>query len=303
MRRFVTIVLSLSAASAFAQTNPITNIVQFGIRETPTNTSDQIVIGPSSCGTQRALFWIWNQVTPQACDNLRIWATSGGECGAEPKSGDKEYDSIPFIQLTTLRSGQFTITINELPGFAAGTSTPCGSATANVTHRICASVRTAIQCNGFQAATAQVASPALRLVYDVEPPNAPVISSLTAQDKALKVGYSVSSDTTELVPLVRAQGETEFRRRSAEAVSSGKELIIDSLLNGTTYEVVLRARDGAGNESVDSELNAGTPIRTIGFWGAFRDAGGTETGGCSLAPGQALGLLALTFWISRRRFR
>lgn len=303
MRRLFSIALALWTASAFAQGNPITNIIQFGIRETPTNTSDQIVIGPSSCGTQRALFWIWNQVTPQACDNLRIWATSGGECGAEPKMGDKEYDSIPFIQLTTLRSGQFTINVDDLPGFAPGTSTPCGGTSTNVTHRICASVRTAIQCGGFQNATAQVASPALRIVYDVTPPNAPVISSLTAQDKALKVGYSVSSDTTEVVPLVRAQGETEFRRRSVETVSSSKEIIIDSLLNGTTYEVVLRARDGAGNESTDSELNAGTPIRTIGFWGAFRDAGGTETGGCSFAPGPALGLLALTFWLSRRRFR
>jgi hypothetical protein len=84
-----------------------------------------------------------------------------------------------------------------------------------------------------------------------------------AQDKALKVAFSVSSDTTAVVPFVRPQGTTDYTqpprgqpRRGARGRS------IDGLLNATTYDVVLRAVDGAGNQSANSEPGSGTPRRT-----------------------------------------
>jgi hypothetical protein len=126
-----------------------------------------------------------------------------------------------------------------------------------------------------------------------------VITAVRSQDSGLKVAYSVASDVTQVVPFVRAQGETDFARRGAVGVNGDKDVTLSNLANGTTYEVFLRAVDGAGNESVDGELAAGLPVKTIGFWGLYRERGGTDTGGCQLASG-LLPLAALVF-LSRRR--
>ncbi|MDP1915148.1 MAG: hypothetical protein Q8L14_02800 [Myxococcales bacterium] len=294
------LVLVLVASTAVAQTTD-TTLVSFGIRETPTATSDQLVIGSSSCGTSRVVYWVWNQLGTQACNNMRIWATENA-CGNEPATGDKEYASVSVLLFRTVgSSGSFTVNIDELPGFEkAGTTTPCGGAsTLTKEHKICASVPTALQC-GLQNNTFTAAS-ALRVIYDAQPPNAPIISEVLAQDKALKVAFSVSSDTTEVIPFIRPQGSTEYAQRPTISLGTGREVIVDGLLNATTYDVVLRAIDGAGNQSADSEPASGTPRRTIGFWGTYREAGGTDTGGCSsglgLAPLFALG------WFFRRRTR
>ncbi|MBE2250378.1 MAG: hypothetical protein IAE78_12610 [Myxococcus sp.] len=291
--------LLLVASSAFAQTTATTTVT-FGIRETPTATSDQLVIGASSCGTSRIVYWLWNQLGTQPCNNMRIWATSGS-CGNEPAAADFEYAAVNPLIITSTRAGSFTVNIDELPGFKEGTTTPCGGAsTLTLEHKICAAVPASLQCFGLQTPQTVTAS-ALRVIYDAQPPNAPIISEVLAQDKALKVAFSVSSDTAQVVPFVRPQGATDFSQRSTVSLGAGRELVIDGLLNGTTYDVKLRAIDGAGNESADSELDSGTPRRTVGFWGTYRAAGGTDTGGCSTGAGLAP-LLALS-WFFRRRSR
>lgn len=294
------LLLILVASTAVAQTTGTTTVT-FGIRETPSATSDQLIIGASSCGTSRVVYWVWNQIGLTACNNMRIWATENS-CANEPASGDKEYDSVSVLLFRQVgSSGSFTINIDDLPGFAkTDTTTPCGGATTlTKEHKICASAPTALQC-GLQNTTFTTATP-LRIIYDAQPPNAPIISEVLAQDKALKVDFSVSSDTTELIPFIRPQGTTDYTRRPTVSLGSGREIVIDGLLNGTTYDVLLRAIDGAGNESADSEPGSGTPRRTVGFWGTYREAGGTDTGGCSMAPGLAP-LFALG-WFFRRRSR
>jgi hypothetical protein len=79
-----------------------------------------------------------------------------------------------------------------------------------------------------------------------------------------------------------------------------QEVIIDGLVNGRTYVVKLRAVDGAGNESFDSEEREGAPRRTVGFWGSYREAGGNETGGCRSLP-HLMPLAALIGFLRRRR--
>jgi hypothetical protein len=292
------LLLTLMASSALAQ-NPVTP-VSFGIRETPEATDDQLVIGASACGTSRIVYWVWNQIGTQPCNNLRIWATDGS-CGNEPGAKDLEFPSVSPILINTTRQGAITVVINELPGFAAGTTTPCGAAeTLTKEHRICASVPTALQC-GLQNNTFTTASP-LRISYDAQPPNAPIIDSVSSQDKALKVAFTVSSDTAQVIPFSRAQGTADFRRHKTVSLGGGREVVVDELLNGTTYDLRLRAIDAAGNESADSELASGTPKRTVGFWGTYRDAGGTDTGGCTLAPVGLVPLAAL-LWTIRRRSR
>lgn len=294
------LVLVLVASTAVAQT-PNTTLVSFGIRETPTATSDQLVIGASSCGTSRVVYWVWNQLLSQPCNEMRLWATSGS-CGDKPGDKDLEFPTVNQLLITTTRQGTLTVVIDDLPGFAPGSTTPCGGATTlTVEHRICAAVPASPQCfGGFQAPQTLTASP-LRITYDAQPPNAPIVTEVLPQDKALKVAFSVSSDTTQIIAFVRPQGSTDYTRRPNISLGAGREIVIDGLLNATTYDVVLRAVDGADNESADSEPGSGTPRRTVGFWGTYRDAGGTDTGGCStglgLAPLFALG------WFFRRRTR
>ncbi|MCU0700019.1 MAG: hypothetical protein MUC96_26220 [Myxococcaceae bacterium] len=298
--RFLLVMLLVLSPAAFAQTiNPTQSIVAFGVRETPTATTDILTIGPSRCGTSQIVFWLWNQLGTQPCNNLRLWATSGTTCGTEPQSGDKEFDSVNALLVSSLRQGQLTINIDELPAFATGT-TPCGgSFTKNVEHRICASVPASFQCFGLQNPQTQSASP-LRIIYDVEAPPAPILSDVRGVDKGLRVPISTSSDTVEVIPFVRAQGDTEFTGRPRVTLGGAKELLIEGLANGTTYEVKAQAVDGAGNVSVDSELVAGTPLKVLGFWAAYRDAGGQD-GGCQTAPGLLVPLVALLAFSRRRR--
>lgn len=293
------LVLALVASSALAQTAGTTTVT-FGVRETPQSTTDQLIIGASSCGTSRLVYWVWNQLGTQPCNNMRIWATEGS-CGNEPQAADKEYDAVNPLLITTAKLGTVTVVIDELPGFKAGSSTPCGGAeTLTKEHKICASVPASLQCFGLQNPQTVTASP-LRIIYDAQPPSAPIISSVSLQDKALKLEFSVSSDTTAVVPFVRLQGEADFIRREAISLGTGRTAVVDGLLNGSTYDVKLRAFDLAGNESADSEIVSGTPRRTVGFWGAYREAGGTDAGGCSSAPA-LVPLLALG-WFFRRRHR
>jgi hypothetical protein len=299
MRLVLALVLTASSLALGQIPNTTQNLVAFGVRETPTATTDLITIGPSSCGTSRIVFWLWNQIGTQPCNNMRLWATSGDSCGTEPKSGDKEFDSVNALLISSLRQGQLTINIDELPAFTTG-ATPCGGAlTKNIEHRICASVPASLQCFGLQNPQTQSASP-LRIVYDVEAPPAPIISEVRSLDRALKLNVSASSDTAEILPFVREQGAMEFQARPRVTLGGSKEVTVDGLLNGTTYDVKLQAVDGAGNISVDSELAAGTPRRVIGFWGAYRDAGGREMGGCHSTGALLAPLLAL-FALSRRR--
>lgn len=291
----------LVASAALGQTTIAT--VTFGVRETPSSTAETLTIGPSSCTETRSLFWIWNQLTPQPCGNLRLWATTS-ECGTEPKSGDVEYPSVPLTTVSLARSGSFDVDIDSLPGFAAGTTTPCGSTMGNVVHRICAAISTAFQCGGFgQTATTTVASPSFQIVYDVQAPSAPVLTEVVSRDKALRLYFTATSDTTSVVPLVRAKGQPDFIEQAEVTLGSSRELTIDGLQNNTTYELALRAKDAAGNVSVASELAEGTPVRTVGFWGLYQQSGGTDPGGCASVPGAAM-LMGLLAWAqSRRRFR
>ena len=86
--RLLSALVLLAAPLALGQPgiNPTQNLVQFGVRETPTAQTDVITIGASACGTSRIVYWVWNQFGVQPCNNMRVWATSQESCGTEPKS-------------------------------------------------------------------------------------------------------------------------------------------------------------------------------------------------------------------------
>lgn len=89
--------------------------------------------------------------------------------------------------------------------------------------------------------------------------------------------------------------------RSQKVGGFNRSLTIEGLRNGVTYEVAVRAIDENGNESAPSALLQGTPLRTVGFWDLYKEAGGEEEGGCNAAGGPAwLGLMAAGLFFASR---
>jgi len=69
---------------------------------------------------------------------------------------------------------------------------------------------------------------------------------------------------------------------------------IEDLKNDVLYEVFVRAQDEVGNESADSPHITAAPVPVRDFFDLYREAGGSETGGCASAgPSGALLALAL----------
>lgn len=293
-RRVAGLVLVL-ATSAQAQT---TTTAALTLRA-GSNSTDTFTLGASDCSLRLRVRWQYSTSVGILCTPLKLWGTDG-ECGEEPGVADVRYDDVPALTVTTAREGSFDVPIAELPGFKAGTTTPCGSANLSKTHKICGVIEYSQASCGFTTQPKLSASP-LKIVYDTLPPTAPVITGSTALDGSIRVNFAVDADTQVVLAEVRPQGATDFTS-GGEAVASAGAIRVSGLTNGTTYDIQLRAKDSAGNVSLASDLVAATPIRTIGFWGAYRAAGGADQGGCASAPGLGAAAAWIT-WVALRRRR
>jgi len=251
---------------------------------------------PNTCADTLTFQWIYSGgVSP--CGPLKLWATAGS-CGAEPGSADLPYPDVQASVVTSTGRGTFSVVPGELPAFAAG-SAMCGAAGVEQTHRLCAAMKytsyltcdQTLQFSGFE------------VVYDAKPPAAPAITAAVALDGSARLTFSAASDVTDIHAEVRAQGAADFTPAAADVSMTDKAVRISQLANGTTYDIQLRALDKAGNVSGPSALVSVTPVHTVGFWGLFRQMGGTEQGGCAAAGGAPLLWLALfaVRALSRRR--
>lgn len=234
------------------------------------------------------------------CSELQFWSTEL-ECLDKPGATDKQYPSVSPADVIrkTGTTNTFNVVLAELPGFFySDAGVVCGSDLIDRPHKICGG----FDVNGTGVAgtcTRQHAS-SLALIYDTRPPVAPTIDEVLEQDGALTFKFSASSDTSVVHFDLRAQGETEYAEKGQLATTSGSSIRIGALVNGTTYDVRARAEDGAKNFSAPSEVVAATPRLTKGFWARYRDAGGTQTGGCTAVHGLPL-LLAGGLWLLRRK--
>lgn len=263
--------------------------------------TDTYPLKATDCNLKLAVTWTYNYNVGFLCTALKLWSTDG-ECGDAPGDNDVRYDDVSQLIVTSTRSGTFTVPIADLPGFKSGTATPCGSANLTKTHKVCGVIEYAQTTCGFTTQPKLQASP-LKIVYDTLPPTAPVISDATALDQSATVKFSADTDSAYVMAEVRAQGSTDFVS-GGEVLASAGSIKVTGLANGTTYDIRLRARDANDNVSEPSDPVAVTPIKTIGFWGAYRYAGGTDRGGCSAAPGLLPGLLLLwPLWRRRRGAR
>ncbi|MEW6430872.1 MAG: MXAN_2561 family MXYO-CTERM-anchored protein [Myxococcota bacterium] len=292
--RWVVLLAATAASGASAQTSLGTAITL----RAGNSSSDTYVLTSSDCNVKLRVRWQYQYNVGLLCTPLKLWSTEG-ECGEAPGTNDVRYDDVPAVTVTTAREGAFDVAINELPGLKTGSATPCGTADLAKTHKVCGVIEYAQTSCGFTTQPKLTAS-SLRIIYDTLPPSPPTITGIEALDQSATVSFTVGSDATSVTAEVRAQGSATFVS-GGEVVATAGRIQVTGLANGTTYDIQLRARDEAGNVSAGSNVQSVTPIKTIGFWGAYRYKGGTDQGGCGTAPGLSLPALALLTLLRRRR--
>lgn len=260
------------------------------------DSTDNYGIGATSCGQRVRVTWTYAIDVGFLCGALKLWSTTGS-CGDEPGSDDVRYDDVPVLTVQASRTGTFDVVIAELPGFR-NEDTPCGVTGKTVTHQVCGAISySQMGCGyGDQKLTAS----SLRITYDTDPPAAPVLTEVTPLDRSAALSFTASSDASIVIAEVAGPGDAAFASMGEVLASAGSMKVL-GLRNGLEYRVRLRARDLAGNTSEPSQELTVTPINTVGFWGAYLDAGGTDEAGCAAAPG--LWPLLLLLWPLRRRRR
>lgn len=282
------------ALPALAQTTS-TSALELGAGNSFSNT---YTIGAGDCSLRLRVRWKYNYSVGLLCTPLKLWSTEA-ECAETPGTNDVRYDDIPVITVSTAREGTFDVAISELPGFKEGTTTPCGTVGLAKTHKVCGAIEYSSTSCGFSGQGKLQAS-ALKIVYDTLAPAAPGITEVVALDQSARVSFTVTSDAEVVIAEVKAPGAADFVA-SGEVLATAGAIKVSNLTNGNTYDIRLRAKDLAGNLGEPSGAEAVTPIKTIGFWGAYRYKGGTDQGGCTSAPGLLVPLALL--WALRRRRR
>jgi len=202
-----------------------------------------------------------------------------------------------------VKQGTFTVTIAELPGFNASASdgglTVCGSANVAKTQRICGSIEYGISSGFGACTTSKLNATPLKLVYDTAPPAAPTITQYGALDQGVRIGFTAPSDASTVTVEAKGPSDADYRQL-AETASTNTQIQGKGLQNATTYDVRLRSIDAAGNVSDPSSSVSVTPIKTLGFYGFYKQSGGTDAG-CSTGLGLVPALVAL--FALRRRAR
>lgn len=239
---------------------------------------------------------------------FKLWVTSGS-CGDEAGSADVTFTDVPSTTVDTARKGTFTLKVSDLPGFATaladgGVATGCADETPRtVTHQVCGAAKYAVW-SGFQCNAAQIirASP-LKLVLDTQPPAAPTLVEAIAQDTAIRVNFTVGTDTEKVILQVKGPDDSDFRTVK-ESLGTAISASVEGLTNEVEYRVRLLAADAAGNVSAPSAEARATPLKTIGLWGYYQKQGGTDEAevGCSTS-GALLMPSILGLWAVRRSRR
>ncbi|MFO0597318.1 MAG: MXAN_2561 family MXYO-CTERM-anchored protein [Myxococcaceae bacterium] len=306
--RLLAVTFLLLAAPVFAQTVVLPQIT---FRAANDLTNDTFTFGTGNCNDTVTVRWTNTTTlsfitTCSASPVMKVWATTG-ECNTTPGTGDLRYDDIPGLTLQGVKQGSFDVKLANLPGFNASLTTDGGVVTCGTTgitsnHKICGDIEYTAFTGSFCSTTSThtSASP-LKMVYDTQPPGVPTMTDDPKPlDQGVRVDFSADSDTALVLLEVRAQGDADYRQ-IAEAVSTNKFVTGNNLVNNTTYDVRIRAQDKAGNTSDPTASASVTPIKTLGIYGFYRNAGGTD-GGCATAPGLGAAL-ALGFFLRRRHRR
>jgi hypothetical protein len=294
--RFLSVGLLLFASTALGQTLTLTV-------DTQTDPTKVVGLNDADCGRKLALKWTFNGI---ACEPLRLWVTAASSCKDDPVAGDYELDAVPASNVAAPGTLTRTIDVDKLPVFTGGGdagTTACADAKVEQTMRVCGV--TAVTNGATCGLDVQVGT-APQIRFDTKPPPKPVISEVIARDSALGVTLTAEADSTVVVTATSMPADggvgVEAARKEVSASTGTAELT--GLENGVKYQVIATARDQAGNPGPPSDPSEGTPVKSNGFYEAYVDAGGQETGGCGAAGGGIAGgavMAALGFWLSRRK--
>jgi len=172
------------------------------------------------------------------------------------------------------------------------------------------------------------AAPVVTVDYDSQPPAPPVITAVTSGDEHLRVRFAAASgdDATYFDVLAAPVGDTSGSATGSSDTGDGSgttcpsnaTLISDQedslsrvvpdnnagvLINGTAYDVWVRAYDDAHNASRCSKPVVGTPELIDDFWRLYKKDGGADGGGCTQGgPGLALlGIFSAAILLGRKR--
>jgi hypothetical protein len=228
------------------------------------------------------------------------------------RDGDIFLKTISYQTLSAIPQGNFDVKVPELPGFISQTledggvttvTTACGDLNEEKTHLVCGSANagTLGSCVNYGNTTKLKASP-LKLKYDTLPPSAPSISEVIGTNGTATLSFTINADATYAVASVTevsTDGGADVTTERAQANAETGKVKVTGLTNGRPYILRLRFVDAAGNVGPLSEPVSVTPVRTVGFWGVYKDAGGTDVGGCSMSWGLMPILAALLFMMRR----
>jgi hypothetical protein len=264
-------------------------------------------VGPTSCSATVPVTWQFAGAGANPCSVLKLWVTTSTSCGNDPGSTDLVLPDVPAGNVATPGAQRITFQPSQLPVFSSGDGgNTCGGASQiEQVHRVCGKV-SALDTFTFQCNRAVTSGNQTTITYDAKPPAAPSISSVVGVDGALSVKVEASgSDVSIIRVAARRQGSTDVAGQVEGSVDQSTYRVT-GLENGVVYEVTATAEDEAGNESAASEAQLGTPVKTRGLYEVYRQAGGSETGGCGAAGGGLAGgavLAALGLWLFARRGR
>lgn len=253
-------------------------------------TATERTVGPNGCGSSLPV--TYNAATGiNVCKRLEIWASSKA-CEDERKD-EPLIASVSLTDLATTPTATIDAFIDDLPLFG---DAACVDFTGEARVNICGSfgIQQFIggECTLIQASSEPV------VIFDAQPPAVPVISEVTALDSALRITVE-GSDFARLLVDVALAG-TEDWIRATGATTSGRGVTIPQLTNGVEYDLRVSAEDAALNVSEPSAIAQGTPVATQGFWGDYKDSGGSQSG-CSTVGGALAPAALLALGLLRRR--
>lgn len=257
------------------------------------NTTTTRMVGPRHCDAQIPVTYEAVTTVP-LCERLEIWASRGG---CETTRGDapllRSVANSEFLANGGQVQGTLEVAIASLPIFE---EVACPDLLAEEEVSLCAAFKVTQfygDCLSVQSRTEPV------IVFDGLPPSKPVVAQVISMDSALRLNVPVEPDDRLLVDLALADDPAAEWVR-VESTTSGQGVTVTNLENDVRYRLRVIAEDAAQNQSEPSEAVEGTPIATQGFWGRYKEEGGSEVG-CSAAGAGPFSLLVLLSLLWRRR--
>jgi hypothetical protein len=228
-------------------------------------------------------------VTPLEAD---VFLSTSDSCSVSVEIGDTESDGYDVMLDPNTLSGDFPLEGDELT-LAHVTGLDC-SGGAEADYYFC--IKWTYTYTEYVTEYDYVFRGGAPIRFDVSPPTAPELISVSPGEKNLKLkwdpprdsGGSQVDDIMEYEIYYRAEGSDEVKNKTLTN-GEASDYQLTGLSNGVAYEVWIAAVDEARNEGAESNRLVGTPEPVEDFYEHYKDAGGSEEGGFCFVATAAFG--------------